>query len=91
MIDSWNHQTAVWLRFYVFERVKVIPSVASYSTLITFLVSAFWHGFYPMYYIAFFFCSLTVEATRDIYKIRHHFSWLPQLAIYIILHICASQ
>lgn len=33
--------------------------------LITFMVSAFWHGFYPNYYIFFFFCFL-IEQTSSL-------------------------
>jgi len=34
----------------------------------TFIVSAFWHGFYPSYYIMFFFAAILSEVNKDIYK-----------------------
>jgi hypothetical protein len=32
------------------------------------MISAFWHGFYPGYYIAFFFWGLMTTVTRFAYK-----------------------
>lgn len=34
----------------------------------TFIVSAFWHGFYPSYYIMFFFAAILSEVNKDIFK-----------------------
>lgn len=73
MIDSWNHQTAVWLKHYVYEWCpkKYGP------TFVTFMVSAFWHGFYPNYYWFFFNAFLLTESSRIIFKNKHIFSFLP--------------
>lgn len=78
MIDLWNHQTAVWLRHYVFTRVKTAyPKTNFRATMATFMVSAFWHGFYPVYYTFFFFAALLAEATKDMYRARYFFTWMP--------------
>ncbi|GMI10421.1 hypothetical protein TrRE_jg8056 [Triparma retinervis] len=45
----WNKKTALWLNRYIYTRT-------SGSLLITYFMSAFWHGFYPGYYL--FFMSL---------------------------------
>jgi hypothetical protein len=49
----------LWLKYSVFLRLKNLDKrniVRKINPeLITFMVSAFWHGFYPNYYIAFFF------------------------------------
>lgn len=34
----------------------------------TFVVSAFWHGFYPSYYLMFFTCAVLQEVTKDVYR-----------------------
>jgi len=47
---SWNIQTSAWLKRYVYFRAPR-GNAALYST---YAVSAFWHGFYPGYYIFFF-------------------------------------
>ncbi len=48
--QNWNKTTNLWLRRYVYDRAP-----ASISLYFTYLVSAFWHGFYPGYYM-FFLC-----------------------------------
>lgn len=51
MMDAWNKFTANWLRRYVYVRVS-----NAYAKLpATFFISAFWHGFYPGYYLSFMF------------------------------------
>jgi len=43
----------------------------------TFIVSAFWHGFYPFYYVLFFFAALFSEVAKDMYKARIIFRPIP--------------
>ena len=59
IVANWNIQTEKWLRYYVHERVAQIPSLFKWKNLITNMMSAFWHGFYPGYYIAF--AALTLQ------------------------------
>ena len=40
-------------------------------------MSAFWHGFYPFYYVMFFFCALVGEISKDVYRSRVYFIWIP--------------
>ena len=44
----------------------------------TFLVSAFWHGFYPFYYVMFFFAAIMSEVAKDLYKARIIFKFVPK-------------
>ena len=46
------------------------------ETLITFTVSAVWHGLYPFYYVMFFFCTVMVELSKEIFRSRSLFSFL---------------
>ena len=48
-------------------------------TVATFAVSAFWHGFYPGYYIFFVFLALTQEVARGMLLLPPHFSSLSPL------------
>lgn len=48
---SWNMRTQQWLERYVYIRNNS-------SLVVTYAVSAFWHGFYPGYY--FFFLSVAL-------------------------------
>lgn len=50
--DNWNIQTSKWLRAVAYERLP------RGKTLGVFVLSAFWHGFYPGYYITFVQCNL---------------------------------
>lgn len=47
-------------------------------SMLTFLTSAFWHGFYTSYYSAFIMLALVSEATKDIFKARVFFRWIPE-------------
>lgn len=58
-----------WLRQVVFERVP-----KKYGTVLTFAMSAVWHGFYPGYYITFATGALFVSAARVARsRFRHRF------------------
>lgn len=62
---NWNISTHNWLKYYVYIRVidvyrggsggdsRVPSSILSLATLSTFVMSAFWHGFYSGYYLTF--------------------------------------
>ncbi|XP_052898653.1 lysophospholipid acyltransferase 6 [Anopheles moucheti] len=58
-INAWNTGTNRWLRMVVFERVP-----KRYGTVLTFSLSALWHGFYPGYYMTFATGALIVMAAR---------------------------
>ena len=53
-LGNWNKNTKNWLRHYVYVRVTPPGTKPGFkSRLITFLVSALRHGFYPGYYLTF--------------------------------------
>jgi lysophospholipid acyltransferase len=63
--DNWNMNTAVWLKRYIYFRFREGKKPGQMNTIVTFLTSAFWHGFYPGYYIAFFMGAVAVNAARN--------------------------
>lgn len=68
-INNWNMGTNRWLRQVVFERVP-----KKYGTILTFSLSALWHGFYAGYYMTFFTGALFVSAARVARsRFRHRF------------------
>lgn len=86
-IGVWNLGTNMWLRFIVYERIK------SHNTLLTFLLSAFWHGLYPGYYLAFTSAALFVSAARTARKhVRPYFleSKLKKV-VYDVVTIVATR
>nr|BAJ99089.1 predicted protein [Hordeum vulgare subsp. vulgare] len=75
--DNWNVCTSTWLRMYVYMRLA--PFGRSVATIGTYTVSAFWHGFYPGYYIFFVICAfqtLAAQAVRS--RIRPLFVTLKE-------------
>ncbi|XP_078094099.1 membrane-bound glycerophospholipid O-acyltransferase 2-like [Mustelus asterias] len=59
-IDNWNIQTALWLKEVCYDRCPFN------STLMTFLLSAIWHGVYPGYYFTFITGMLMTLAARTV-------------------------
>lgn len=54
LLEAWNQNTNKWLRNYVYLRVVPKGKKPGFrATLFTFVVSAFWHGTRPGYYLTF--------------------------------------
>lgn len=66
-IFIWNRYVQSWLSNYVYLNLVGTP-LDAYKTIITNLVSAFWHGFYAGYYISFGTLALHTELSKLIYK-----------------------
>ena len=78
MMASWNHNVHLWLKHYVQNRIVApVERPQLWQTITTFTVSAFWHGFYPLYYFTFFMCAIFVELSKDVYRSRILFEWVP--------------
>lgn len=58
---AWNQRTQVWLETCVYHRTGG-------SLLATYFVSAFWHGFYPAYYLFFLSVPLATSVNRLAFK-----------------------
>jgi D-alanyl-lipoteichoic acid acyltransferase DltB (MBOAT superfamily) len=64
-MDNWNISTNVWLRQYIYVRLKAGGGIgASLATLATFMSSAIWHGFYAGYYLTFASVSILTSLAR---------------------------
>jgi lysophospholipid acyltransferase len=70
-LSHWNISISKWLRENVYLRALEAPVPAmcrsvlghrQYATILTRFVSAFWHGFYPGYYLCFISTVLQSEA-----------------------------
>ncbi|KAH3672352.1 hypothetical protein WICMUC_004324 [Wickerhamomyces mucosus] len=54
VLSSWNQNTNVWLKNYVYLRVTPPGKKPGFrATFFTFITSAFWHGTRPGYYLSF--------------------------------------
>ncbi|XP_076362099.1 lysophospholipid acyltransferase 6-like isoform X2 [Tachypleus tridentatus] len=67
-VKTWNISTQQWLKIIVYDRAP------SHKTLLTYLLSALWHGFYPGYYFTFLGGALFTMAARSVRRsIRPYF------------------
>merc|ERR1719382_2400608 len=63
---AWNQKTQAWLQTYTYRRY---PGGRGAKLLATYAVSAFWHGFYPGYYLTFFNLGL-LSMCQDSLKVH---------------------
>ena len=90
-IELWNQSVQTWLKKCVYLRVYANnPKRAFLATYSTFLVSAFWHGFYFAYYLAFIQFALSINVTRFLFKAGHKFERLPGLNVIKIVRWVVS-
>lgn len=94
-MKGWNHQTHVWLNRYVQDRLTAPGEKPDMLvTVKTMLTSAFWHGYYPSYYLMFFYCGVYVALSKEIFKSRALFDFVPPLIQTVLLkigHECLIQ
>lgn len=70
-VANWNITSANWLRNCVFEPLISLGYSKSSSQLITNMVSAFWHGLFPCYYLTFFIMNTMVNIEKILYAKGH--------------------
>ncbi|KAK9772634.1 putative MBOAT family protein [Seiridium cardinale] len=64
-LENWNMNTNKWLRYYIYLRVTPRNKKPGFrASLATFTTSAFWHGFYPGYYLTFILASFVQTAAK---------------------------
>ncbi|XP_059150013.1 lysophospholipid acyltransferase 1-like [Physella acuta] len=86
-LDNWNILTTHWLRHVCYMRAPFL------NTLLTFVLSALWHGLFIGYYITFVSAAFFVEAGR---KIRQNIRPLFQTSkasrfVYEVLTFLGTQ
>lgn len=68
---NWNCSVNDWLKNYVFDRCGASPTSScsdrTWATIVTRMTSAFWHGFYPGYYM-FFGASVLLDSLCGVMK-----------------------
>ncbi|KAI1760155.1 MBOAT-domain-containing protein [Hypoxylon sp. FL1150] len=64
-LENWNMNTNKWLRYYIYLRVTPRNRKPGFrASMATFVTSAFWHGFYPGYYLSFVLASFVQTAAK---------------------------
>ena len=65
-LGGWNINTNNWLRNYVYLRVTPRGKKPGFrASMATFVTSAFWHGFYPGYYLTFVLASFVQTVAKS--------------------------
>ncbi|CAG8952032.1 hypothetical protein HYFRA_00000768 [Hymenoscyphus fraxineus] len=65
-LGNWNINTNNWLRNYVYLRVTPRGKKPGFrASMATFTTSAFWHGFYPGYYLTFVSASFVQTVAKN--------------------------
>ena len=73
-LENWNESTNLWLKNYIYIRFVQVNNNATLASLITFTVSASWHGTHAGYYLTFVTGSGYQTAGKIIRRfIRPHF------------------
>ncbi len=66
-LENWNMNTNNWLRNYMYLRVTPKGKKPGFrASLATFITSAFWHGFYPGYYLTFVLASFLQTIAKSL-------------------------
>ena len=75
----WNQTIQYWMKKYVYMRiVSKGEDPPVWKFLFVFLISAFWHGFYPSYYFFFLTYAIWMFISGEIkYVYSHKFRFLP--------------
>jgi hypothetical protein len=86
--EHWNSSIQQWLKDCFYDNLK--PRVGdSLALLLTFMVSAFWHGVYLAYYIGMLHWGAVQHLAKLVYRRRDLFAWLgglqPALVWYLSL------
>ena len=65
-LGNWNINTNNWLRNYVYLRVTPKGKKPGFrASMATFVASAFWHGFYPGYYLTFVLAAFMQNTSKS--------------------------
>eukprot|EP01016_Furgasonia_blochmanni_P041140 TRINITY_DN530_c0_g1_i8.p1 TRINITY_DN530_c0_g1~~TRINITY_DN530_c0_g1_i8.p1 ORF type:complete len:409 (-),score=48.87 TRINITY_DN530_c0_g1_i8:106-1332(-) len=85
--ESWNISVQNFLRNHVYLRLvhenemKSNPKKANYAQKMTYILSAFWHGFYPSYYFAFVFWAFCAEVDKSVFKMNQNIKFTNNIVI----------
>lgn len=71
-LENWNMNTNHWLRNYMYLRVTPKGKKPGFrASLATFVTSAFWHGFYPGYYLTFVLAAFLQTVAKSEFLHQH--------------------
>lgn len=86
-ITNWNHSIHLWLKYNCFLRLinvnkKFLLGNFGFAGIMTYLLSAFWHGFYITYYI-FFFGLYLYQTGNEVFDKLGLFEYIERSNVFI--------
>uniref|UniRef100_K3X240 Lysophospholipid acyltransferase n=1 Tax=Globisporangium ultimum (strain ATCC 200006 / CBS 805.95 / DAOM BR144) TaxID=431595 RepID=K3X240_GLOUD len=84
-INNWNMGVARWINTYIYQRVGLSKSgkPGIISTMISFFVSALWHGLSPGYYLFFILGGFYIEVGKQLRRrLRPYFHYTEDRNMY---------
>ena len=84
--EGWNHNGHMWLKRYLYFRMNRIINRDA-ALYLTYVLSAFWHGFYPMYFLAFILYAVVTEAHKELYMYCCRNPFMQSKIILILIYI----
>ena len=85
-IPAWNMTIAKWLRAAIYQPIMEEYNLSTNkASLLTFALSAFWHGLQPNYYIGFFVVNLVTQIEKFVY--RKKIKYFPSFFYYFIFNL----
>jgi len=86
----WNICTGTFLRKYVYDRLTPAGKKPSFYTLLaTQLVSGFWHGLYPGYFLFFVSASVAIASSKIVHRWEQRSS-VSKMPLYKICRLVYS-
>ncbi|KAI4181048.1 MAG: hypothetical protein L6R41_006849 [Letrouitia leprolyta] len=77
-LENWNKNTNNWLRNYMYLRVTPKGKKPGFRAILaTFITSAFWHGFYPGYYLSFLLAAFIQTVAKNFRRYVRPFFLTP--------------
>lgn len=77
-LENWNKNTNNWLRQCIYLRVTPHGKKPGFrASLATFTTSAFWHGFYPGYYLTFALAAFIQTVAKNFRRYLRPFFMSP--------------
>ena len=89
-MQYWNRTVHFWLKYNVCLRIinikhPLFKDNMKVAAMVTFILSAFWHGLYPSYYISFFFFYFVEQTCEGLEKKFNFFEKLSKLPLPLLL------
>jgi len=81
-VEQWNRSVHLWLKYCIHTRLQWNTTA---KIFLTFIVSAYWHGHYIVYYIAFIYYAIVTMNLNYVYKLFIKYEFLRKPIFHIIL------